>query len=121
MTIRNNCYTCIYRGTIPGDCHSCCRHPDSGLGGDNSDPMLNLIAIFASVGRCAPITNLNGAKKLQICGDPHGIRNGWFNWPYNFDPTWLKSCNGFLSKEETEKKIEQNKNNFTKIKKEEII
>jgi hypothetical protein len=21
--------------------------------------------------------------------------NGWFTWPFNFDPRWLDSCSGF--------------------------
>lgn len=24
-----------------------------------------------------------------------GVTNGWFNWPWNFDPTWLIGCTGF--------------------------
>lgn len=28
----------------------------------------------------------------------HGIKNGWFYWPYNFDPVWLISCNSFSPK-----------------------
>ena len=30
-----------------------------------------------------------------VKGNPHGIKMGWFVWPYNFDPVWLVSCNGF--------------------------
>jgi hypothetical protein len=33
--------------------------------------------------------------KAKVAGDIHGIRSGWFMWPLNFDPVWLKSCNGF--------------------------
>jgi len=33
--------------------------------------------------------------KAKVEGHPHGIRNGWFIWPINFDPTWLVSCDGF--------------------------
>jgi hypothetical protein len=32
---------------------------------------------------------------LGVTGSQHGINSGWFNWPLNFDPAWLKSCNGF--------------------------
>jgi len=28
-------------------------------------------------------------------GDEHGIKNGWFLHPYNFDPIWLCYCDGF--------------------------
>jgi hypothetical protein len=31
----------------------------------------------------------------KVEGHPQGIRNGWFMWPINFDPTWLISCDGF--------------------------
>ena len=32
---------------------------------------------------------------LNVVGNKHGIEQGWFNWPYNFDPVWLESCDGF--------------------------
>jgi hypothetical protein len=53
-----------------------------------------MMAIFASVGRVAPVIGPE-AKELNVTGHPHGIQNGWFNWPFNFDPVWLESCNGF--------------------------
>jgi len=31
----------------------------------------------------------------KVTGHSSGIRNGWFMWPLNFDPTWLESCDGF--------------------------
>lgn len=34
-------------------------------------------------------------KTASVEGDPGGIKNGWFLWPLNFDPTWLVSCDGF--------------------------
>jgi len=41
-------------------------------------------------------------ETLDIQADINGIRNGWFCWPYKFDPCWLRKCNGFTEKE-TEK------------------
>ena len=38
------------------------------------------------------------ANPAKVTGDPGGIRRGWFAWPYNFDPTWLVSCNSFVPK-----------------------
>ena len=32
-------------------------------------------------------------------GNPHGVSKGWFNWPFNFDPIWLISCNGYKEKQ----------------------
>jgi hypothetical protein len=33
--------------------------------------------------------------KATATGNEHGIKMGWFLWPFNFDPVWLKSCDGF--------------------------
>lgn len=57
-----NCYECMHRRELPGDCHSTCAN-----------------------------------REAKVTGDAHGIRRGWFFWPYNFDPTWLKSCDGFAA------------------------
>jgi len=35
-----------------------------------------------------------------VTGHNHGKQMGWFNWPWNFDPTWLLTCNGFTGKDE---------------------
>jgi hypothetical protein len=39
---------------------------------------------------------------LGVTGNAHGIKNGWFCWPFNFDPIWLESCNGFTPREATD-------------------
>ena len=67
--MRPNCYDCIHRRTLPGDCHSKC---------------LNLEA--------------------KVTATPHGIQQGWFYWPVNFDPTWLLTCDGFVEIPEDLKK-----------------
>lgn len=36
--------------------------------------------------------------KIKVVADAHGIRNGWFLFPYNFDPVWLEECNSFTPK-----------------------
>lgn len=89
-----DCYQCEYRGSVPGDAHSCCRHPENKAILDN--PMAKIIAILGSVGRVPP---MQYESKLKVTGSPHGIKNNWFNWPLNFDPTWLEECNGFKPKE----------------------
>lgn len=33
--------------------------------------------------------------EAKVSGNPHGIRMGWFLWPFNFDPSWLEECDGF--------------------------
>ena len=41
--------------------------------------------------------------QASVEGDAHGIRSGWFMWPFNFDPVWLVSCDGFSDKPEDNK------------------
>lgn len=38
--------------------------------------------------------------KAEVTGNAHGIQNGWFFHPFNYDPVWLNSCNGFEKKEQ---------------------
>ena len=86
--VKFDCYKCEYRGGVAGSCHSSCNHP--AVKSEKEDPLLNIMAIFASVGRVDPVV----ISKLGIEGNPHGIAKGWFNWPFNFDPTWLENCDG---------------------------
>ena len=83
-----NCYDCDYRRSIPGDVHSACIHP----------------AITVADRALAPLFMANDQRRgaallLNVVGNGYGIKNGWFMWPVNFDPVWLKSCNGFKLKE----------------------
>jgi hypothetical protein len=97
-TVKNpDCYKCEYRGDVPGSAHSCCDHPSMKEAHDNS--YAGMMAVFASVGRVPPIqaepkTSLLKSG-IKVVGDSYGINNGWFNHPWNFDPRWVKSCNGF--------------------------
>jgi len=92
--MKPNCYECKYRGSVPGSAHSTCQHPANGK--LSAEPLLQAFGILASVGRTAPIQADTG---LNVKGHPTGVRRGWFNWPFNFDPVWLQSCDGFTSKE----------------------
>ena len=80
-----NCYKCTHRGTVPGDAHSCCKYPGTKTG---------LLDLFDSA-------NSEVAKKLNIKGNAHGIKNGWFMWPISFDPVWLENCDGYTEKEDS--------------------
>jgi len=51
-----------------------------------------MIGILSSVGRTPPI---QVESSIHVKGSEHGIRKGWFNHPFNFDPTWLEECDGF--------------------------
>lgn len=86
-----NCYKCRWRGDVPGSAHSRCVHPYNS--NFSTSPELQLLAMFASVGR----VNLPAMadKRLEIKANPHGIASGWFHYPFDFDPIWLENCNGF--------------------------
>ena len=86
---RPNCYDCKYRGSVPGSAHSSCNHPKCKQG---SDSILGLMSALS--GGHAPQIKTG----LKVVGSPQGIRGGWFNHPFNFDPVWLESCNGFEKK-----------------------
>ena len=96
MNAKPNCYECKHRGEVPGDAHSCCNHPIANP--NKEDPISLLISLLASVGRTNPVIG-NAAVDLGISGNAHGIRKGWFNWPWNFDPVWLETCKGFEKNE----------------------
>ena len=92
------CYQCKYIGNVPGSCHHSCQHPENKACLDS--PLANIGAIFASVGRVAPMRG-NG---LKVVTDPHGVQHGWCNYLWNFDPTWIISCDGFQAKVKEELK-----------------
>lgn len=96
MTDKPNCWECKHRGSVPGSAHSRCHHPITG--GEGKDPMAELFSILGSVGRVPPVIDVDAAAELGIRANYHGIVNGWFQWPYNFDPTWLEECKGFQAK-----------------------
>ena len=37
---------------------------------------------------------------LDMTGDPHGIKHGWFLYPLIFDPVWkMKDCSNYQTSE----------------------
>lgn len=84
-TTELNCYNCKYRQGVVGSCHSSCKYPiDSAKA-----------AIMFMTGATSLATK---DQSFIIEGNPHGVRNGWFTWPIDFDPTWVVLCTGFKQK-----------------------
>lgn len=96
-----NCYNCKYRRAIPGDAHSRCEHPSI----KPSD------SVFAPLLQLSGCMNDGALAELNISANSHGIRNGWFLWPINFDPTWLENCDGFEDKTTNNGGYENEKSN----------
>lgn len=42
----------------------------------------------------------------------HGFENGWAQYPINFDPIWINSCDGYSEKEEDKEKCAGSHLNF---------
>ena|ERR1051325_599079 len=90
-----NCYDCKHRRELPGNAHSRCAHPDIPV--TSVDELSSLLGIGTQTPQIVA-----AARDLNVRGNPIGIRRAWFIWPYNFDPVWLQSCNGFESRESVE-------------------
>ena len=61
------------------------------------NPLAQILALMGAVGRSYSAENI--IEGISVTGNEHGIRNGWFAWPFNFDPVWLDACDGFKEKE----------------------
>jgi hypothetical protein len=93
--MKPKCYDCEYRKDVTGSAHSQCNHP--AFQGTNA--ALGLLATLRASRRGGPIEAPN--KEITVKGNQHGIRNGWFMHPLNFDPVWLEECNGFKAKDQS--------------------
>lgn len=104
-SVKPNCYECRWRGHLAGSCHSKCCHPATKE--FHANPMLALFGtFFAPVGR-AELPPMY-PPELEIEGNECGIRNGWFHYPFNFDPVWLDKCKGFEKYREDEPRVVNN-------------
>lgn len=93
--MKPNCYECKWQGAVPGSAHICCKHPSFKEA--HEDPMIAMLSVLASVQRVPPMQAQ--AEGITVKGNEHGIKSGWFNHPWNFDPTWLEECTGFAKEE----------------------
>ena len=70
---KKTCYSCAYRGTLPGSAHSKCTF---NWGKSDTDP----------------------PKGAEV-----GIRRGWWNFPFNYDPVWMEEeCNAHSEESDSE-------------------
>lgn len=74
-----NCYSCKHRREVPGICHSSCA----------AIP----VSVQPSVFMVVQVMGQLKTNDVDVQFIAHGIKNGWCDWPLNFDPTWVESCN----------------------------
>ncbi len=102
--MRAKCYDCVHRGEVPGSAHSSCQHPATAQ--THKSPFMKLAGAVGKRGGdhlMAMASEFDegpqrAADALKIRANYHGIKNGWFVWPVNFDPVWLENCEGFTAK-----------------------
>ena len=97
----SNCYNCLMRENIPSNAHSCCKalrhkapHPN--------DPGVIKLEVHLSLG-LVDLKSNEGEELIRI--DPYGRKNGWANWPLDFDPHWISNCKLYLPKDPEFEKI----------------
>jgi hypothetical protein len=73
----SQCYNCQNKGPVSGSAHSSCTAYIDIYRKNNINPLESFKL-------------LNRSNDIPI-GDKHGIENGWFMFPYNYDPVWMRS------------------------------
>jgi len=89
-----NCYECVHRRSLPGESHSACHHPSTRSMHEGGG-VLGLVAILGKRSGFTSIESSPSARVLNVSGDPVAVSRGWFLWPVNYDPRWLRRCDGF--------------------------
>lgn len=82
----NNCYNCKYSGTVPGSAHLTCNVAGTDL--------LTKMMVMTKCRNSEPLVIQygNGEQKAALKLNIHGIKNGWCDFPVQFDPIWVEFC-----------------------------
>lgn len=84
---RAACTSCQHRRALPGTVHIRCGHT-----GVKESRNQELLAVWGY-----PDLGLMG--QAGVTCQVHGLRSGWFGWPWNFDPVWLLTCAWYAPEE----------------------
>lgn len=98
MEKEKNCYSCKFRGTVPGSAHSSCRMIRETT--SDKEKAMELELLLSTGGYQLTIKDKEtGAERPLVSLNEHGVKNGWAAWPLNFDPVWVEDCVLFQGKE----------------------
>jgi hypothetical protein len=89
------------RGSVPQSEHSCCKALRNKASHPN-DPGVIKLETHLAIGLVSLKTD-EDEDVIKI--NPHGRKNGWANWPLDFDPTWVSECQFYLPKDPTFEKV----------------
>lgn len=81
-SLRPNCYECKHRSALFYSAHSKCSHP---IVAENE-------LVMVAYGHRITLEDASKRRRRLVKGNQHGINNGWFCWPIDFDPVWLEEC-----------------------------
>ena len=83
-----NCYNCKFRDTVPGSAHSSCTVLRRE--GAENDPTTIMLELQLTLGKAALVDETTQEPLVKL--NEHGVKNGWAEWPLNFDPVWVERC-----------------------------
>jgi hypothetical protein len=81
-----NCYTCQYRESVAGSCHSSCSFEFP-----KKIQSLNLLSMAQGLTTTNP-SHLTVSDIPLMEWDKVGLSKGYVIFPFNFDPVWLNYC-----------------------------
>lgn len=85
-----DCRNCEHHKRLVGDTHISCHHPM--MESITSNSMSGLLQIKGFGFPLVPDVEINGKIYPVVVLNPHGVKHGWANWPFNFDPVWVDIC-----------------------------
>ena len=90
-----NCQNCKHKGSVvTGSSH----HISCRLVGDLAAQIE--VAMYYKLGWKFEVPDkTTREQKPLIVLNPHGVRNGWCDWPLQFDPIWVENCVGYTELE----------------------
>jgi hypothetical protein len=92
--MEKKCYSCKFKGTVPGSAHSSCK-----VISENSSDKTKAFELEMLLASHQVQMTDKGTDEPLVKLNEHGIKKGWANWPLDFDPVWVESCRFFLEKE----------------------
>ena len=94
-----NCYACIHRREVPGNCHIACA-----LFGEGKLKFVCAL-LLESKGVGPYVAAISRAFDVSL--NERGVRHGWCCWPILFDPVWVEKCPYYTEKPKKQKEGEQ--------------
>lgn len=88
-----NCYDCKFKGSVPGSAHSSCNILKEAITDSSKRTQLELLLATHQVK-----LTMGENEEPMVKMNEHGIKNGWANWPLDFDPVWIEDCKFFNEK-----------------------